>query len=127
MQMVKHFATDTFRTLLIYMVAGLSIAGCSEQNSAGIADEGPAGIEMSALEKARIGKFLDEQYKRSDVRHGFKTRFDEEIDCVDADAQPALRGSGLNYDNTLTPPAAATPSDPSILPGGPAAFDRLFA
>ncbi len=42
-------------------------------------------------EKQRIQKFIDLQYKRSDVVSSFRTRFDEVIDCIPFTAQASVR------------------------------------
>jgi hypothetical protein len=42
-------------------------------------------------EAARIQRYLDARYKRSDVVSSFHTKFGEDIDCVDFYAQPAVR------------------------------------
>lgn len=113
--MTKRFRQVVSHSPLTSLITALSIVSCSGEDPAST-PEGPTAVESSALESARISKYLDEQYKRSDVRHGFRTRFDEEIDCVDADAQPGLRGSGLHYDDTLVPPPSLSPPDSTIVP-----------
>ncbi|MGH7438454.1 MAG: neprosin family prolyl endopeptidase [Polyangiaceae bacterium] len=46
---------------------------------------------VDAVETARIQGYLDARYKRSDVVSSFRTKFGEDIDCVDFYAQPAVK------------------------------------
>jgi hypothetical protein len=42
-------------------------------------------------ELARVNAFIDARYSRADVVHSFKTKFGEDIDCIDFYAQPTVK------------------------------------
>ncbi|HVV49635.1 MAG TPA: neprosin family prolyl endopeptidase [Polyangia bacterium] len=71
------------------------------------------------VESARIKAFVDAHYGRQDVRHSFRTRFGEDIDCVDAYAQPALRNPalrGLRLPDSLPLTLKGAAVNPNIVP-----------
>lgn len=54
----------------------------------------PAGVSPvadPAAEAARIQAFVDSRYKTTDVRYSFRTKFGEDIDCVDFFAEPGVK------------------------------------
>ena len=83
-------------------------SGGPTSNAATRAESAPAAAE-DATETARVQAFLDSQYTRDDVRHTFRTRLEQDIDCVDFYAQPALKMAQLNGlqrpDHLPAPPA----------------------
>jgi hypothetical protein len=65
-------------------------------------------------ETERIQKYLDSLYKRSDVVSSFRTKFGEDIDCIDFYAQPSVkaliaRGKQVKIPHPAPPPPSSTP------------------
>lgn len=70
-------------------------------------------------ESARVNAFVDSHYGRQAVRHSFRTRFGEDIDCVDAYEQPALHDPalrGLRLPDSLPLTRKASTTNPNIFP-----------
>jgi hypothetical protein len=63
--------------LLALPLGAVSVAACSSS---------PDGAEA-----ARVQRFLDSRYTRADVRHSFRTKFGDDVDCVDFFAEPGVR------------------------------------
>jgi hypothetical protein len=62
-------------------------------------------------------EFIDSRYTKSDVRHSFKTKFGEVIDCIDFFAQPgvkALMARGIPI-TTAVPPSPEGSTSSSVL------------
>jgi hypothetical protein len=60
-----------------------------------------------ATETARIQQYLDSEYTAQDVRYSFVTKFGEDIDCIDFEAQPGVkerRARGLPVTMPTAPP-----------------------
>lgn len=81
---------------------------------------GPGSTAVVGGEGARVQAYLDSIYQRSDVRHSFRTRFGEDVDCVDFFAQPAVkalaaRGIRVSQRPEVPAdlPAKATPPSPA--------------
>jgi Neprosin len=65
------------------------------------------------VEAARVQSFLDARYKASDVKHSFRTKLGDTIDCIDFFAQAgvkalAARGTPI----TKPPPSVTRPRNP---------------
>jgi Neprosin len=74
--------------VLALLCVASPIAACGSSTSPG----GGAGASSStADEAARVQSFLDSRYTRDDVRHSFRTKFGDDVDCVDFFAEPSVR------------------------------------
>jgi Neprosin len=94
---LKRIGSSAF--VLTSLYAFLHV-GCSSPSPG----EGPKGAGVDAplvgvsavdvdpaAEAARIQAFVDSRYKASDVRSSFRTKFGEDIDCVDFFAEPGVK------------------------------------
>jgi hypothetical protein len=76
---------------------------------------GTGSPEPTASSAARqVQQFLDTRYAKSDVRHHFRTRLGDEVDCIDFEAQAgvkSLRARGLSV-QTVPPPSLANHRTP---------------
>lgn len=91
--------------------ARLGAAGHAESNVA-------IGSDNDVLETARIEKYIDSIYPRSDVRHSFRTVLGDDIDCIDFYAQPSVKSAlqrGLPVSDRLPPNLPTFPSLPNLL------------
>jgi hypothetical protein len=95
--------------LFALIVPGLLLAACADatpaQSRAANASvdaavpipSPPANLPVTHVdatddaETARIQAYLDQRYKPSDVVHSFRSKFGEDIDCIDFLAQPSVR------------------------------------
>lgn len=93
-------------------VVSCAVVGCAV-DAAPPGDRGPLANDTSAgaqSEAARVQRFLDARYTAADVRHSFRTKMGETIDCVDFDAQPGVkmaRAMGLDVPRPEPAPALA--------------------
>jgi hypothetical protein len=60
-------------------------------------------------ETARIQKYLDAFYKPSDVAHSFRSRFGEDIDCIDFYAYPTVRAMTARGEHVEIPTSLPLP------------------
>src|SRR5579863_4423323 len=60
-------------------------------------------------ETARIQEYLDSLYKKSDVVSSFRTKFDEDIDCIDFYAQPSVKARIAHGQHVRIPDFSALP------------------
>jgi hypothetical protein len=72
------------------------------------------------VETARIQKYLDSLYKRSDVVSSFRTKFGEDIDCIDFYAQPAVRAERAHGREVPVPDLSASTARALPPPQAPA-------
>lgn len=82
------------------------------------------------VETARIQKYLDSLYKRSDVLSSFRTKFGEDIDCIDFYAQPAVRAERAHGREVPVPDmsastARALPPPQASVSDGPDPFEDV--
>ncbi len=61
------------------------------------------------VETARIQKYLDSLYKKSDVVSSFRTKFGEDVDCIDFYAQPAVKAEMAHGREVPVPDRSASP------------------
>jgi hypothetical protein len=89
--------------------------------SAAAVQTATAGLSADASETARIQRYLDSQYTVQDVRYSFVTKFGEDIDCIDFEAQPGVkerRARGLPVTMPTTQPMPPAGFPPSRSVGG---------
>jgi hypothetical protein len=78
------------------MLSLLAVAGCGAQDMGEQAPEAQDTRSVqSAVELARMRRYLDERYASEDVVHRFRSALGEDIDCVRMEAQPGLRRAGM--------------------------------
>jgi hypothetical protein len=64
----------------------------------------PAVHTIDAAEHARIRAFLDEEYAATDVRHSFRTKLGQTVDCVDFFATPGVKALAAQGHPLTEPP-----------------------
>jgi hypothetical protein len=101
-------------TLSLLVLTATPIGACSAQPPPSTRAD-PAATETVAgapqTERARAQAFVDARYTQPDVRHSFRSKLGDTIDCIDFFAQPgvkalAARGTPI----TELPPPARRPS-----------------
>jgi hypothetical protein len=119
MYSLKHRGALTF-SLLSALTA--SLAGCSGDggsvsppgNVPSEPPKSPAAVSsVSDAETFRIQKYIDSRYSAADVLHTFRTARGQQIDCVDAYAQPGMKHPAMRGKTIATPPNHASPA-PSV-------------
>jgi hypothetical protein len=83
----------------------IAAVGCSDGGATIHEDTAAQGSSLNIAasdaptdEVIKIQRYLDSIYLRDDVRHSFRTVFNEDVDCIDFEAQPSvknLRAHGL--------------------------------
>jgi Neprosin len=98
-------------TVLVVSALLLPLIGCDSNEPDTITNRAALSTPGDALEQARVAAYIDSQYSSPDVRHSFRTRFGEDIDCVDFFKQPAFR-NGAKPPATI-PTRRVSPAGPS--------------
>jgi hypothetical protein len=70
-------------------------------------------------ETERIQQYLDSRYKRSDVVSSFRTKFDEDIDCIDFYTQPSVKALLARGQQVHIPDISALPTSLAASSSGP--------
>lgn len=109
----------TLRSLFRWALLPTTLASSSALVACGASDVGPPLPDVIGthedLETANIRRVLDQRYTATDVRHSFRTKFGETIDCIDFFAQSGVkRLAELGHPITELP--ATPPIDRSALP-----------
>jgi hypothetical protein len=95
-----------------FLATVVAFAWAPAQLGCGARDYEPGGAPEGMLgapdpETRQIQEFLDSRYTRADLKHSFRTRFGETVDCIDFFAQPgvkALAAMGEPITEIPTPP-----------------------
>jgi Neprosin len=83
----------------------------------------PIDVVANDAETARIQQFLDSRYKSKDVIHSFRTKFGEDVDCIDFYAQSSVRALMAKGEHVEIP----RPPPPPPVPDGMDAFAKAVA
>ena len=107
---------------LASLSAGTLGACSSADKPRGAAQVSSIGQTQDELETAKIQALLDSRYVAADVRHSFKTKFGETIDCIDFFAQKGVkRLAERGFPITQLPPrpARTVPLPDDVFNGAP--------
>jgi hypothetical protein len=108
---------QTIRDSVLFGLWATCNAGCADvgdprqHNDPPIAPQKVSDVTLPATdaENVRIQKYIDSLYSRADVQHAFRTTLGQEVDCVDAYAQPAMKTPAMRGRSIATPPVHAPP------------------
>lgn len=103
--------------------AGVTLTDDGAKTNAGTTPTATSTAAVSAEEAARVRAYLDSFYTAKDVTHSFRTKFGEDVDCIDFYAQPSVRARVAQGEHVEVPEA---PEPPSAAKRDPKARD-LFA
>jgi hypothetical protein len=96
-------------------------AGCPQQTTP--ASQPPPAIAQT--EEERVQALVDSRYAPGDVRHSFRAKWGDAIDCIDFFAQPGVRALAARGHPLARMPESNPPSERR--PGGPARPSKLLA
>ncbi len=90
----------------------------------------PPRPDPDDAETARIQNYLDSLYKRTDVASSFRTKYGEDIDCIDFYAQASVKseiahGNAIRIPDFSGAPARAVPRKPTGNPDGADPLDEV--
>jgi hypothetical protein len=97
-----------FEMLAVGTAAGL-LPSCSSTPTPSASATAVPGVAASSAEDQRVQAFLDSRYTSGDVKHSFRTKFGETIDCIDFFAQASVKrlaAHGTPIPNIPTPPSS---------------------
>lgn len=79
---------------------------------------------VGASTRASIQKYIDSLYQRTEVRHGFRTRFGDDVDCIDFNSFPSVKEAAQKG---ITLRNEGPPAPPPLPPrGSSAGLQPLF-
>jgi len=110
--MKRHHSLAARLSAFAIATAALSACGAPDDGSPAGPSTAVAQTSTATSADARVRAYLDSNYRRSDVRHGFRTRFAEDIDCVDFYAQQGVRALVAAGLPVLSPAAVTTAAPP---------------